>query len=136
MIWVAQLRRDHPDEFIATMRSFGVSLTDLADLADEDGILPPRLWAELAALARVAVADTTTYLGAKVAKWAYRATMADVVSIGAAAGKRADQFMPWRLYEDAEARAARRVSATEVLVAQQQLARVSAFRHMEGFGGQ
>ena len=125
MIWVAQKYRDHPDEFIATMRtSYGVSLHDLG------GTLS---WRELLAFTTMAVNDPTTYLGAAVQGWAYRASVADLVTIAANTGKRSEQVLPWGMAEQAKAAAARKVTTHDVEVAQQKLARVSAFRKLDGF---
>lgn len=124
MIWVAQKYRDHPDEFITTMRSFGVSLHDLG------GTLS---WAELLALTTMAANDTTTYLGAAIQGYAYRASVPDLVTVAANTGKRSEEVLPWGMAERMRAQAARHVTAHDIEVAQQQLARVSAFRKLDGF---
>lgn len=127
MTWVAQLYRDHPDEVIGTLReTFGVSLAELG------GALPQ---GELVALMRLAVSDPSTRLGAKVQKWAYPATIPELMQVSSLAGKKSRLVLPWGMWEAEQERAAHRVTPTDVAVGKKKLAAVSAFRNLDGFEG-
>lgn len=128
MTWVAEIYRAHPNEFLATLReTFGVALADLG------GSL---LDGELVALVQVAVADPSTRLGAKVQKWAYRATIPEVIHVSSLVDKQnRDQALPWGMWSAEQDRVSRRVSPAEVAEGRARLSAVSAFRRVEGFDG-
>lgn len=128
MTWVAQLYRDHPLEVIGTLReTFGVSLAELGDTLP-DG--------ELVALLKLAVDDPSTRLGAKVQKWSYPATIPELMQVSSLVDKnKRDQVLPWGMWAAEEERAKHRVTAADVAAGQRRLARVSAFRNLDGFDG-
>ena len=128
MTWVAQLYRDHPLEVIGTLReTFGVSLSELGDTLPEG---------ELVALLKLAVEDPSTRLGAKVNKWAYRATIPELMQVSSLTDKnKRDQALPWGMWAAEEERAKRRVTSADVAEGKRRLARVSAFRGLDGFAG-
>lgn len=84
---VAQLINNHRGPIARTLReTYGVGLSDLGD-----GIT----WGEARLLIEEASADPSTALGAKLAGWAYKATMPELLSIAAQLGKNAAEVMPW-----------------------------------------
>lgn len=111
---------------LGTLReTFGVSLTELGDSLPHG---------ELAALLRLAVADPSTRLGAKVQKWSYPATIPELMQVSSLVDKnKRDQVLPWGMYAAEEERAKRRVTAADVAAGKRRLARVSAFRNLDGF---
>lgn len=117
MIWVAGLRREHPDEVAATLRqSFGCSWRDFRD---------PDTWPELVSLVRVAVKDTRTYLGARIAGFAYPAAIPDLVQVAHMAGEHSPDLLPGGMQERYDRE---HVDVDEQAEAMEKLARFSAFR--------
>jgi hypothetical protein len=89
MIAVARLIREHRGAVTRTMReNFGVGLTDLGD-----GLT----WGEAHTLLVEAAADPSTALGAKLAGWAYPASIPQLLVLIAHTGKASKKVMPWAL---------------------------------------
>lgn len=103
---------------------FGVSVNDVGGDVT---------FGEAFSLITVAFRDTSTYLGAAVQNWEYRASMADVVQIAAAAGDRADEVLPWGARERIEQLEARKVTEADIEAGKARLSQVSAFRHLPEF---
>lgn len=87
MKWLVALYHAHGDALTATMREqFGVSLWDV-------GTRVP--WVEGLALARAALDDPATHLGAEVAGLRYPASIAQMTIIAGLFGERARKVLPF-----------------------------------------
>lgn len=83
--------RERRETVAWTLRtSCGVGLSDLGDAVS---------WGEACALIRKAAADPGTALGAELAKWAYPATMPQILHLITAAPSRkaSEAMMPWSM---------------------------------------
>lgn len=108
MRWLVAVRAEHGDALAATLRAvFGVSLWDVGTRV---------AWGEALALARVALSDPDTYLGAEAMGLTYPASMVDMIQISGTFGKYARRVLPFD--PDTVGRDAQRPTDAEVAQAE------------------